>query len=628
MKTFLAVGLVVCINLALVLAVVAFGAVTVEYAAPAYVAAMLAGLFWIAKLLSLPSVSWKHSPLHLPVAAFLVYAAVRYFTSPLEYDSRVELFHISLYGFCYFLVVSNCHHSRDRTLLVATLAVLAFLEAGYGFWQYAYKAETVLYLLRPEQYQNRAGGTFICPNHLAGFLEMVFGLLLARITVMRTSRKAFQKATLRKVFLAYAALVILAGLIATFSRAGWLSTLVGLCAFIGINVATRRGAQTVWPRVLVGVGVILLICAVVLGMPAVREYLQASTQNPTGDPDLSLNPASGSRLAMWQATLRMIGDFPFFGTGPATWRWFHLQYREPTMQMWPQFTHNDLLNLASDYGLVGFALVLAMIGCFFWHARYLVGADLPSEQRSFAIGGVTAVVMILVHSLFDFNMHIPANALVLVTLVGATLAMDDDSKRFGRVEMRRWVRVGLATLVLAVIGAWGWFGGHLFMAHRFNSLGNDAKETVDYNAAVGFYKQALHYDPTFPEPYARLGDIYYTYGTLPARAEKESERRQMLNYAVDMYHETLLLNPYQSDVFVRLSSAYEILGEMENALIAFQESLAIDTNNAAIYAKLGAFYRRAGDETNAVNAFKKSRELNFWSDRQSEINLRELQAWP
>jgi len=36
------------------------------------------------------------------------------------------------------------------------------------------------------------------------------------------------------------------------------------------------------------------------------------------------------------------------------------------------------------------------------------------------LGGMTAVFAILIHSLTDFNLHIPANALTMVTVFGMT----------------------------------------------------------------------------------------------------------------------------------------------------------------------------------------------------------------
>ena len=96
-------------------------------------------------------------------------------------------------------------------MLLGVLIVLALAESAYGMWQFATKAHSVLYLFRPAQYYQRAGGTYICPNHLAGFLEIVLGLLLARMVMHRSSKESVQQTVLQKVFIIYGALMALAG---------------------------------------------------------------------------------------------------------------------------------------------------------------------------------------------------------------------------------------------------------------------------------------------------------------------------------------------------------------------------------------------------------------------------------
>jgi hypothetical protein len=53
------------------------------------------------------------------------------------------------------------------------------------------------------------------------------------------------------------------------------------------------------------------------------------------------------RIATWRATLRMIADHPWFGTGQGTFSWAYPAYRQPDISMWGTWdrAHNTLLRL-------------------------------------------------------------------------------------------------------------------------------------------------------------------------------------------------------------------------------------------------------------------------------------------
>src|SRR5262249_41929878 len=85
--------------------------------------------------------------------------------------------------------------------------------------------------------------------------------------------------------------------------------------------------------------------------------------------------------------------------------------------------HNDYLETAGEWGLpvaiafwtfIGFAAVRA--------ARLFTSAQSP-EQRGILLACVGAILAILIHSLMDFNLQIPSNAILFFTFVGISLGM-------------------------------------------------------------------------------------------------------------------------------------------------------------------------------------------------------------
>ena len=99
------------------------------------------------------------------------------------------------------------------------VAVLAVLESAYGLWQCTTRGATVLNWARSEDYQFRAGGTFVCPNNFATFLIVSLGLLLGYAVIARLDKRAVEQGVLVRLLLIYAALMALVGIIASFSRA-------------------------------------------------------------------------------------------------------------------------------------------------------------------------------------------------------------------------------------------------------------------------------------------------------------------------------------------------------------------------------------------------------------------------
>jgi O-antigen ligase len=615
MRKILASAMATAMALCLISAVVAFGGIAEENLAFPYVIAILLILMWAAKALFASKTSWVRSPLHLPVLGFAVYAFVRYFASPVEYDSRIELFQVGLYTMVYGLAAFNFYRSRDRQIILTALMGLVVAESIYAIWQFSTRSDTVLYMDRGQEYTGRGSGTYICPNHLAGFLEMVLGLLLARVALRRARSRDIEGSTLQKVFIVYAALMAIVGIIVSLSRGGWVSTLAG---FVLLMFWGEWQLRTVWPRLAVALVAISALLLLTFKVDTVRDRFAHSVNQENSKLDTSWS----GRTDLWKSTLEMIGERPLLGSGPGTWKWFFPKHRDPQDQLEVDYAHQDVLHLISDYGFVGLALVLAIFVCFFWHAIRISRSENSSEQRSFAVGSGIAVASMLVHSWLDFNLHIPANALLLVTIMGMTMGIEVKGTEKTRVVMNLASRMVLGVLLLCIAFAAVWYGLPTLRANRFNTLGLAKKEVLYWDDALDYFGRATASDPKFPAPYKWTGDIY----SKQALFRKDAARAEAASQAVDAFRQSLELNPLEADVWLRLGFAYEQAGKNDEALKALEKAIELDPNNSFVWLRVSMFYRHIGDIPRAKDAIKKAYDLK--QDRETLINFEDLQSIP
>ena len=622
MRKFLASAMVIAMALSICAAVVALGGVNQDFILIAYGFAAVAILGWIGKLFFGRTVTWKHSPVHWPMLGFFVYALIRYFTSPIEYESRLEVLNVGFYTIVYFLCAANFYHTRDRVYLLAALMILALGEAGYGIWQFWARPNSILLFSRPDEYIGRASGTYICPNHYAGFMEVVLALLVARLALWNPSKSSMQKVALQKVIIAYVGLGTLCGLMLSLSRSAWVATTLGLATFLlWGEIEWRR----LWPRLAVGAAALAALIIVAVNVDGVRYHIVATFKEPAGGKSLALSDTTiGDRTVLWRDTTRMIADNPVLGTGPATWQWYHPQYQPKEMQDYAMLAHNDILNVTADYGLLGFLLIAFALAGFYRHVSAFMGAGNTSDRRSFAIGTAVAVTIMLIHSWFDFNMHIPANALLLAALLGFAVAMEDGGGRYPRVELSRWSRNCLGVGLLLVLGIGGWHAGRTAIAYYHQTEGKRHKSNMNWPDALASYNRSISMDPKAPVPHARIGDIYRTQAFWRVDPARRNERHELAHLAGAAYRRSLASNPRQVEVWLNLAKSLDLAGDRAAAEDAYLKAIALSPTTAHLHEQLALFYRHHGDEQRARQQFEHCLAL-AWNE-VAALNLQELQS--
>jgi O-antigen ligase len=310
-------------------------------------------------------------------------------------------------------------HSAKKRLVLALLAIGAF-EAFYGLVQYLTGWQQIFFYVK-KFYLEDATGTYINRNHFAGLLEMIFPFAvvfaLQQVWTLRQRIQAEHAAASKLLsstefpFLLlwiFIAAVLFAALVSSHSRMGILSGLVSL-----IVVLTLAGTSNLRARNRVAVGALFL--AGMVGLAAWVGSDPAITRFETLN-DQYTHPGH-DRLSIWRDTLQLIRRHPVLGSGFGSFATVYPSVQTAFLNNVVDHAHCDYLEVVTELGLPGSILVF---GAIFW----VLGRTFRRCRKrsadydtaiSFACLG--SIVAILLHSLADFNLYIPANALIFIIIL-------------------------------------------------------------------------------------------------------------------------------------------------------------------------------------------------------------------
>ncbi|HXQ20708.1 MAG TPA: O-antigen ligase family protein, partial [Candidatus Acidoferrales bacterium] len=154
-------------------------------------------------------------------------------------------------------------------------------------------------------------------------------------------------------------------------------------------------------------------------------------------------------------TIDMAGSFPFFGVGLGNFGAVFPLYRERTIKSWAfgvdvDHAHNDYLEWISEVGVPAAVVTLGLVIMFGrCVARALRSGAIATDASLLQWGFATGALALLLHSVTDFNLHIPANALVFAFLIGGLIRLTRPATQGGKPA--RAMRVGAAARTPAVV---------------------------------------------------------------------------------------------------------------------------------------------------------------------------------
>lgn len=135
------------------------------------------------------------------------------------------------------------------------------------------------------------------------------------------------------------------------------------------------------------------------------------------------NVSGEQRFAAWQGTLSAFRDFPLFGSGMGTFQHIFKVYQPDGLTLYWDHAHNDYLELLLEAGIIGTLIAAAF---FFSLFRIMVKAEWKGRDIYLGAAFFASITTMAVHSITDFNLHIPSNAILFSLILGLGVAMSKE----------------------------------------------------------------------------------------------------------------------------------------------------------------------------------------------------------
>jgi O-antigen ligase len=337
------------------------------------------------------------------------------------YPHDTELAFLKFLGYLSaFLLAAHFFNSRQgKSTTVRALLLIGSFEAVYGLFQYLTGWQKI-FTYTKEFFTEEATGTYINRNHFAGLLELTlpFAVAMAFYAFQKTGERhpisrgqnkgGLDPAAFEMLFYFFLTIIMLIALLFSRSRGGIISAVISLIFIVLLGfINLERKSWTL------GISFMLILVmgyGLWIGLGPVLDRFELT---------LETNPMNQEgRISMFRDEVRLIRDHPLAGTGLGTFGIAIRPYQTTGVSREVGNAHDDYLEVASDTGVTGAGLLFLPIFYLFFKMTSSFLDDPRRFRRSITLGCIGSTLAILIHSAVDFNLQIPANALIFAAVLG------------------------------------------------------------------------------------------------------------------------------------------------------------------------------------------------------------------
>jgi len=548
------------------------------------------------------------TPLIYPFAAFLISQVISCIDA-LNIHAAIKEINIYIFLFLITLFTANIiREKKDVAKILNCIIFASSLTSIVGIFQYLR-----LFGFKPlkDTYDADTFGSFMGhANFAAAFIITVIPLILVMTFYnLKIKRKAYS------LFLMINLILNLCFLYITFTRSSWVGIAFALLFFIFVPQFRKKA---------IILFCILLIFTSIFGSFIKDHEGKTLIQKAFSSLDLQDDPIE-FRILAWTSTLRIIKDHFINGTGGNNFNLIYPKYRMEAetintgLNKQVTHTHNDYLEFATDYGIIGFFSFIWIIALsIFIFIRIMRRSD--DEFIVYTSVGIgCGIIALLVDMFFNFSLHLPASSTSFFILLGLLSSLLFISNRqivsFKHQNMDKKISSGmingsikkLPAYVILIILILGIFliikpllsSFYTMEAMQYENAAYDAEDSKELfenlSTASKKLEKALFFSSRDVD-LRYLSAVYYNFLGL----------YQKSLFEIDI---CLQLAPYTPVYHCLKGIDYYNLGNLDKAEIAIKKSIEYDNLYFVSHAVMGNIYRLNNEFDKAVEHYNHAQDL-------------------
>jgi O-antigen ligase len=309
------------------------------------------------------------------------------------------------YGMICFLAAQTLRHASQAKSLATVVTIYGSAVAFFALVQ-GVASNGKIYWMREAELGGWIYGPYINHNHYAGLMEMLVPVPL----VFCLTRYAYGT---RKILAALAAALMASTVFLSGSRGGMLALMMELMVLFTLIRAQQRKL-----KVALSVGVFLVL---VFGLLAWIGGGELANRLASVHTEARAELSGGTRLTIARDGLGMFLQKPIVGWGLGTFPVIYPHFRSFYTNFFVNEAHDDYIQLLAEMGALGLGAMVWFVVVLYRHSWKKLGDWNANMNGAASLAALIGCTGILVHSFLDFNLQVPANAVLFYTL--ATIAV-------------------------------------------------------------------------------------------------------------------------------------------------------------------------------------------------------------